>query len=89
MHIKKGFVLRKMCGEYVVTADGLDLVNFNKLITLNDSAAYLWECLGEKEFDQEMLAGLLEKKYDITKEQALKDTISLCETWKKLGITEE
>lgn len=41
MRIKKGFVLRRMCGEHVVTADSLEQINFNKLVTLNESAAYL------------------------------------------------
>ena len=39
MRIKKGFVLRRMCGEHVVTADSLEQINFNKLVTLNESAA--------------------------------------------------
>ena len=42
MKIKKGFVLREMCGENIVTAEGLEHINFNKLISLNSTAAFLW-----------------------------------------------
>ena len=42
MKIKKGFVLRQLLGEYVVTGEGLERVNFNKIISLNATAAYLW-----------------------------------------------
>ena len=42
MKIKKGFVLRQMCGENIVTAEGLEHINFNKLISLNSTAAFLW-----------------------------------------------
>ena len=43
MKIKEGFILRKICGEYVVVGEGLAQVNFNKMLSLNASAAYLWE----------------------------------------------
>ena len=50
MRIKKGFVLRRMCGEHVVTADSLEQINFNKLVTLNESAAYLWQAVEDRDF---------------------------------------
>ena len=42
MRIKKGFVLREMCGENIITAEGIENVRFDKLISLNATAAYLW-----------------------------------------------
>ena len=41
MKIKDGFVLREMCGEKIVTGEGFEHINFNKLISLNATAAYL------------------------------------------------
>ena len=35
MKQKKGFVLREVCGENVIVAEGIETVNFNKLISLN------------------------------------------------------
>ena len=43
MRQKKGFVLRDVCGEKVIVGEGLDTVDFGKLISLNESAALLWE----------------------------------------------
>ena len=43
MRIRKGFVLRKICGEWVIEGEGLEQIDFNKLVILNTSAAYLWE----------------------------------------------
>ena len=40
MKIKNGFVLREMCGESIVTAEGMENINFNKLISLNSTAQY-------------------------------------------------
>ena len=50
MKIKDGFVLREMCGEYIVAAEGIQHINFNKLISLNATAAFLWKALDGKEF---------------------------------------
>jgi hypothetical protein len=88
MKIKEGFVLREMCGENIVAAEGLEHINFNKLISLNESAAYLWRELSGKEFSIEEMAELLIARYGIDKELALKDSASLYEAWKGAGIAE-
>ena len=88
MKIKEGFVLREMCGENIVTAEGIEHINFNKLISLNSSAAYLWENLIGKEFTVEDMAALLVEQYDIDMELALKDSEALCKAWMEAGVTE-
>ena len=59
MKIKEGFILRQICGEYVVVGEGLAQVNFNKMLSLNESAAYLWKAVSGKEFTEEDLVQLL------------------------------
>jgi hypothetical protein len=88
MKIKYGFILREMCGENIVTAEGIEHINFNKLISLNSSAAYLWENLIGKEFSVEDMAALLVEQYDIDMELALKDSESLSKAWMEAGVTE-
>jgi hypothetical protein len=88
MKIKEGFILREMCGENIVTAEGIEHINFNKLISLNSSAAYLWENLIGKEFSVEDMAALLVEQYDIDMELALKDSESLSKAWMEAGVTE-
>ena len=88
MKIKKGFVLREMCGEHIVTGEGLENINFNKLITLNSSAAFLWQEVVGKEFTAEGMAQLLIDRYGIDKELASKDSEALCQAWINAGIAE-
>ena len=88
MKIKNGFVLREMCGENIVTAEGIENINFNKLISLNATAAYLWEALAGKDFTAENMAGLLVERYGIDMELALKDSENLCNAWKDAGVIE-
>ena len=88
MKIKEGFILREMCGENIVAAEGLEHINFNKLISLNESAAYLWKELYGEEFSTEEMAELLIVRYGIDKELALKDSENLCQAWINAGIAE-
>ena len=88
MRIKKGFILRKICGQSVISGEGAANVNFSKLVSLNESAAYLFKAVVGKEFTAESLADLLLKEYDVDRETALKDAETLCAQWKEIGILE-
>ena len=88
MKIKKGFVLREMCGENIVTGEGLENINFNKLISLNATAAFLWKKVADKEFTPEEMAEYLIEKYDIDMELALKDAKALAQAWINAGVAE-
>ena len=88
MKIKNGFILREMCGEFIVAAEGIEHINFNKLISLNSTAAFLWKELIEKEFTTEEMAQLLVDEYGIDMELAMSDSAKLMEAWKDDGIAE-
>lgn len=84
----EGFKMRKLGTEHIVLAEGANLVNFNKMISFNESAAYLWENL-EGEFTVEDLANLLTQKYDVDSQTALKDSDSIAQSWLKAGLITE
>ena len=88
MKTKDGFVLREMCGENIITGEGLEHINFNKLISLNSTAAFLWKAVVGKEFTVESMAQLLVDEYGIDMELALKDSAALCKSWVEAGIAE-
>ena len=88
MRIKEGFVLRTICGQSVVSGEGTANVNFSKLVSLNETAAYLYKAVGNEEFTPERLADLLLEEYDVDRERALKDVEALCAQWKEIGIAE-
>ena len=89
MKLIEGFVLRKMCGENIVTGEGLQHINFNKLVTLNESAAYLWRELENKEFTLEDMAELLVQRYGIDKQLAMTDSERLLQSWIEVGVAGE
>ena len=88
MKIKKGFELRNVCGEHVVIATGIENVDFSKMISLNESAAYLWKAVEEKEFDAQLLADLLQQEYEVDAATALTDAEKTMASWRECGIAE-
>ena len=88
MRTKKGFVLRELCGENLLVASGKENIDFSSIISLNESAAFLWGHVQDKEFDANTLATLLTGEYDIDYDTALKDAQSLIEKWIQAGIVE-
>ncbi len=59
MKLKSGFVLRSVGGHSVVVPVGAQTVDFNCMITLNDTGAFLWQQLQEERSVQELVAALL------------------------------
>ena len=89
MNIKKGFVLREVCGEHVIVGEGLGAVNFGKLLALNETAAWLWKQAQEMgQFTVESLANRLCEEYEVTTEQAQKDVADILANWREVGVVE-
>lgn len=89
MRIKDGFVLRTIIDNYIVVGEGLSQINFNKIISLNATAAYLWESVIGNEFSCEDLKALLLEKYEVEPDVAQRDASALVESWTKAGLIEE
>ena len=89
MRIKKGFVLRTVCGENVIVGEGLDAINFGRMLCLNETAAWLWkQALEQGDFTAESLAAALCNEYDVTPEQALTDVKETINQWTELKVVE-
>ena len=90
MKRKDGFVLREVCGEKVIVGEGLGTINFGKLISLNETAAWIWDKAGEQgTFSVDTLAEALCDTYDVTPETARTDVQALLNQWLELDIITE
>ncbi len=89
MRIIDGFKLRSIAGEMVVSGEGVAQINFNKLLALNETAAYLWQSVEGKEFDVESLADLLANHYEVERATALSDAQALLDKWVECGVVEK
>ena len=89
MKINKGFELREMCGEHIIIGTGVENIDFSKVISLNESAAWLWSQVEGKEFTPETLAALLQQQYEVDEATALADATALASQWVSVGIVAE
>lgn len=84
----EGFKLRKLVNEFIVTGEGSAQVNFNRIISLNESAAYLWRAVEGREFTVEDLTKLLLDEYEVDEATAARDARALADKWVDVGIVE-
>ena len=89
MKINQGFELREMCGEHIVIGTGVENIDFSKVISLNESAAWLWKEVEGKDFTPETLATLLVDQYEVDADVALADAKALTNQWVSVGIVSE
>lgn len=89
MRIKDGFKLRTLLKEYIVTSEGTNRVDFNKIISLNSTAAFLWQKVAGTDFNEEALVNLLLEEYEVTMEVAVNDVKNLIDQFREAGILDE
>ena len=87
MKIKEGFVLRSIAGSNIVVPIGAASVDFNGMITLNDSAAFLWKRL-EKGAEIDDLVKALLDEYDVDEDTARNCSVAFVEELKKAECVE-
>ena len=88
MKQKKGFKLRNICGEHVIVAEGIENIDFSKIISMNESSAYLWEKVTGRDFTAEDLCQLLLDEYEVDETTALADAKAVVKQWADAGIIE-
>ena len=89
MKIKEGFEIQNVCGEYIIVPAGAENVDYSKIISLNDTAAYLWENLaGKASFAIEDMVQLLLAEYEVEEPIAREDCEMIVECWKEMQLVE-
>lgn len=84
MKINNSFVLRKVAQTWVILPLADENVNFNGMMTLNDSAAMLWHTL-EQGADRDDLVKALTSEYAVSVQQAQADVDELIQKLHSAG----
>ncbi|NZA39789.1 PqqD family peptide modification chaperone [Eubacterium callanderi] len=72
MRIKEGYMLREAAGETVVVPFGEEALNFQGIISLNETGALLWKELEQGCEKKDLVQALLDE-YEVDTETAEKD----------------
>lgn len=88
MKIKEGFELREICGEQIILSHGMENIDFTKIISLNETAAFLWNKAVGTDFDKEMLTHAMQEVYEVDEAVARVDVERIVEQWRQSGLLE-
>ena len=86
MRIKPNFELRDICDQKVIIAQGIENIDFNQMIVLNESSTYLWEQIVGKSFTEADMVALLCDAYDIDEATAINDIKNFTQTLRDLNL---
>ncbi len=90
MKIKEGFEIQNVCGEHIIVPAGADNVDYSKIISLNETAAYLWENVAPKDsFNIDDMVALLLAEYEVEESVAREDCEMIAERWREMELVEE
>lgn len=88
MKTKKGFMLRKVADKNVVVPIGQASVDFNGIINLNDTGAFLWNILSKGCTYDELVSSLL-SEYDVNEDIAKRDIDVFLKTARDADVIED
>ena len=87
MKLSEKFVLRQVAGNWVVLPLSDATINFNGMLSLNETGVMLWKLL-QQGSTREMLAKALTDEYDVTFEEALADVDEYLGKLERVGCLE-
>ena len=73
MKIKSGFVIEKVGGTYLAVATGERAADVGALIRLNETGAFLWKLLCERDMTEEELLAAMLSEYEVEEDIAKRD----------------
>ena len=89
MKVKNGLQLQQVCDEYIIIPAGEENMDFSQIISLNPTAAYLWENIAEREeFTIDDMVQLLLDEYEVEEDIAREDCKLIAERWAEMGLLE-
>ena len=77
MKLKDNLAMRKIGDEYIMVSESGSTLDYTRVISLNDSAAYLIQKVVGEPFSKEDLVSMIIEKYDIDKQTAETDVQKL------------
>ena len=87
MRKKQGFEKRSVCGEKFLIAAGLENMDFDRIITLNETAEFIWDAIPE---DQDVsiddLVAKLTAEYEVSAEEARQSVAALVDSMSNAGL---
>ena len=79
MQINKDFTIQKVGAQYVAVPVGETSKTFHGMVRLNETGAFLWNALAERDMTEGELVDALLSEYDVAREIAERDVHTVVE----------
>lgn len=89
MRLRKELKLRRLGGKYFIVDPVVEDVDLARIVSLNETAAFLWRLAAERGLDERLLAQALREEYEVDLETAIKDIRGVIGQWRELGLVDE
>ena len=89
MKIKSGFLLRDVAGCKIAVPVGKRTADFNGMINLNGTGAFLWKRLEQGATEDELTAALLEQYEDVDEPTARESVRSFVKTLSEAEVLDD
>ena len=90
MKIKDGFVLEEVGGSYLAVAVGERAGNFNGMVRLNGTGAFLWNLMKDKHVTREGLVEEVVSAYEgVSESDVLSGIVAFEEKLRSAGIIDD
>lgn len=86
--IKKGFMMRKIQNTAVVVPFGDDSVDFNNIMNLNETGAFIWSKLEDGAEEEDVIKAML-SVYDVDEATAREDLAQFVELLRQNNLLDE
>jgi hypothetical protein len=86
MKTKSGLILRSIAGCQIVVSVGERVLDFNGMINLNDTGAFLWKRLEVGATEDELVAAVLEAYTDVDEQTARESVRAFTKTLLDAGV---
>lgn len=87
MKIREGFMLRQIADNYIIVPVGKASYEFNGMIKLNETGAFIWKCLSEN-ISIDNLIEKMTDEYNVNVEVAKQDINSFINQLKEANLIE-
>ena len=89
MKIKSGFVVQKVGSSYLAVAVGERADDFNAMIRMNATGAFVWEQLSAADLTEQELIAALVREYSVSAEIAARDIAGVVSALRRAGLLDE
>ncbi|MGI6392329.1 MAG: PqqD family protein [Candidatus Izemoplasmatales bacterium] len=88
MKLKANYVLREVAGENIVIPVDSEAINFNGIMTLNETGKFLWNQLKQEVSVESLIASIVDN-YEVDRNTAAQDVTAFIEKLRKHNVLED